>query len=120
MVGTPDEHWHQGIDIFAPAGTPLLAAERGVVTRVGSGRLGGLTVWLRGGSGTAWYYAHLQSHQPGLEPGTEVEAGDVIGYVGNSGNAVSTPPHVHLEIHPVGGGPVNPYPLLNVLADRSG
>jgi murein DD-endopeptidase MepM/ murein hydrolase activator NlpD len=119
MVGTPDEHRHEGIDIFAPAGTPLLSAESGVVTRVGSGRLGGLTVWLRGDSGTSWYYAHLQSHQAGLEPGAEVQAGDVIGYVGNTGNAVSTPPHLHLEIHPSGGGPVNPYPLLKVIADRT-
>jgi murein DD-endopeptidase MepM/ murein hydrolase activator NlpD len=118
MPGTPDEHRHQGIDIFAPAGTPLLAAERSVVTRAGSGRLGGLTVWLRGESGTDWYYAHLQSHQPGLASGQVVEAGDVVGYVGNTGNAVSTPPHLHLEIHPGGGEPVNPYPLLNVVAER--
>jgi murein DD-endopeptidase MepM/ murein hydrolase activator NlpD len=118
MVGTPDEHWHEGIDLFAPAGTPLLAAERGVVTKVSSGRLGGLVVWLRGESGTEWYYAHLQRHEPGLAPGLAVGAGDVIGYVGNTGNAVTTPPHLHLEIHPAGGGPVDPYPLLAVIAER--
>ena len=118
MPGTPDEHWHEGIDIFAPAGTPLVATERGVVTRVGSGRLGGLTVWVKGESGAAWYYAHLQSHADGLHEGMVVEAGDVIGYVGNTGNAIGTPPHLHMEIHPGGGDPVNPYPLLNVIAER--
>ena len=118
MPGTPDEHWHEGIDIFAPAGTPLLAAERGVVTRVGSGRLGGLTVWLRGESGTDWYYAHLRSHAPDLVPGLVVGAGHVIGFVGNTGNAISTPPHLHLEMHPGGGEPVNPYPLLKIISDR--
>ena len=118
MPGTPDEHWHEGIDIFAPAGTPLVAAERSVVMRVGSGRLGGLTVWLRGESGAEWYYAHLQSHAPGLAPNMVVDAGQLIGYVGNTGNAISTPPHLHLQVHPGGGDPVNPYPLLKVISDR--
>ena len=118
MPGTPDEHWHEGIDIFAPSGTPLLAAERGVITRVGSGRLGGLTFWLRGESGADWYYAHLLSYVPGLAAGQVVEAGEVLGFVGNTGNAISTPPHVHLEVHPGGDKPVNPYPLLKVVSDR--
>jgi murein DD-endopeptidase MepM/ murein hydrolase activator NlpD len=118
MPGTPDEHWHEGIDIFAPAGAPLLATERGVVTRVGSGRLGGLTVWIKGESGAAWYYAHLQAHAAGLHEGMLVEAGDLVGYVGNTGNAIGTPPHLHMEIHPGGGDPVNPYPLLKVISDR--
>jgi murein DD-endopeptidase MepM/ murein hydrolase activator NlpD len=118
MQGTPDEHWHEGIDVFAPSGTPLVAAERGVVTRVGSGRLGGLTLWLRGESGAHWYYAHLSAHVDGLAPGQVVEAGEPVGYVGNTGNAASTPPHLHLEIHPDGGDAVNPYPLLKVISDR--
>ena len=118
MPGTPDEHWHEGIDIFAPAGTPLLAAERGVVTRTGSGRLGGLTLWIKGESGANWYYAHLLDFAPGVEAGLAVEAGDIVGYVGNTGNAVSTPAHVHLELHPGGGEPVDPYPLLKVVSDR--
>ena len=118
MPGTPDEHWHEGIDIFAPSGTPLVATERGVVTRVGSGRLGGLTVWLRGESGTDWYYAHLLSHAPGLTEGMVVDGGDLLGYVGNTGNARTTPAHLHLQVHPGGGDPVNPYPLLKVISDR--
>ncbi|MEL7208207.1 MAG: M23 family metallopeptidase [Actinomycetota bacterium] len=118
MPGTPDEHWHEGIDLFAPAGTPLLAAERGVILRVSTGRLGGLTFWLRGESGADWYYAHLASYAPGLAAGQVVEAGQVLGFVGNTGNAVGTPPHLHMEIHPGGGEPINPYPLLKVLADR--
>ncbi|MFV0258996.1 MAG: M23 family metallopeptidase [Acidimicrobiales bacterium] len=118
MPGTPDAHWHEGIDIFAPAGTPLLAAERGVITKVGSNRLGGLSVWLRGASGADWYYAHLLTHAPGLHVGQVVEAGTVLGTVGNSGNAASTPAHLHLQLHPGGGSPVNPYPLLKSVSDR--
>lgn len=118
MPGTPDAHWHQGIDIFAPAGTPLVAAERGVVTKVGSNRLGGLTVWLHGESGTDWYYAHLLAHAPDLVEGQLVEAGTLLGYVGNTGNALTTPSHLHLELHPNGGDAVDPFPLLNVISQR--
>lgn len=114
MTGTPDQHWHEGIDIFAPTGTPLLATERGVITRIGTGRLGGLKLWLRGESGTDWYYAHLSAFNPDLREGDLVEAGDLVGYVGQSGNAVGTPPHLHMQMHPGGDRPVNPYPLLNM------
>ncbi|MEM9892199.1 MAG: M23 family metallopeptidase [Actinomycetota bacterium] len=118
MPGTPDEHWHEGIDLFAPAGTPLVAAERGVIIKISTGRLGGLTFWLRGESGAEWYYAHLQSYADGLHVGQVVEAGQVLGFVGNTGNAVGTPPHLHLQLHPDGGDPVNPYPLLHVTSQR--
>ena len=118
MTGTADAHWHEGIDLFAPAGTPLLATERGIVTKIGSGRLGGLRLWLRGESGTDWYYAHLSGFAPKLSEGQVVEAGDVLGYVGTTGNAVGTPPHLHMQVHPNGGDPVNPYPLLKVVSDR--
>lgn len=114
MTGTADEHWHEGIDIFAPTGTPLLATERGIITRIGTGRLGGLKLWLRGESGTDWYYAHLSAFNPDLREGDLVEAGDLVGYVGQSGNAVGTPPHLHMQMHPDGGRPINPYPLLNM------
>lgn len=114
MTGTPDEHWHEGIDIFAPTGTPLYATERGVITRIGVGRLGGRKLWLRGESGTDWYYAHLSAFNDQLREGDLVEAGELVGYVGQSGNAVGTPPHLHMQMHPGGGRPVNPYPLLNM------
>ncbi len=118
MTGTADAHWHEGIDLFAPAGTPLLATERGIVTKVASGGLGGLRVWLRGESGTDWYYAHMSAFAPDLFEGQVVEAGDLLGRVGTSGNAVGTPPHLHMQVHPNGGDPVNPYPLLKVVSDR--
>lgn len=117
MVGTEDEHGHEGIDIFAPRGTPLVAAERGVIDRLGVGRLGGLKFWLRGESGSDWYYAHLDSFAPGLANGQVVEVGELLGYVGDTGNAVGTPPHLHLQLHPGGGDPVNPYPLLQVISE---
>ena len=117
MTGTPDEHWHEGIDIFAPRGTPLVATERGIITKLGVGRLGGLKFWLKGESGSEWYYAHLDSFAPGLANGVVVEAGELVGYVGNTGNAVGTPPHLHMQLHPGGGRPVNPYPLLKVVSD---
>jgi murein DD-endopeptidase MepM/ murein hydrolase activator NlpD len=117
MVGTEDEHGHEGIDIFAPRGTPLVAAERGVIERLGVGRLGGLKFWIRGESGSDWYYAHLDSFAPGLANGQVVETGELLGYVGDTGNAVGTPPHLHLQLHPGGGDPVNPYPLLQVISD---
>ncbi len=112
MPGTADAHWHEGIDIFAPKGTPLVATESGTITRVGSGRLGGLKFWLQGDSGVEWYYAHLHAFAPGLANGQKVEAGDLVGYVGDTGNAVGTPPHLHMEMHPNGERPINPYPLL--------
>ncbi len=110
--GTPDAHWHEGIDIFAPRGTPLVATESGVVNRVGVARLGGKKLWITGDSGVDWYYAHLEEFAPGLANGQRVEAGDLVGYVGDSGNAVGTPPHLHMELHPDGARPINPFPLL--------
>ncbi len=118
MTGTPDSHAHQGIDIFAPMGTPLVAAERGVLTRVGVGRLGGLKLWLRGESGTDWYYAHLSDFAPDIAEGQVVEAGELVGFVGDTGNAKGTPPHLHMQIHPNGGDPINPYPMLSVIGQR--
>jgi murein DD-endopeptidase MepM/ murein hydrolase activator NlpD len=118
MTGTEFEHWHEGTDVFADAGTPLVACERGVVTRMGSNVLGGITVWLRGESGVSYYYAHLSSFAAGVAPGSVVEPGTVLGYVGNTGNAASTPSHLHFEVHPGGGDAVDPYPLLVVARDQ--
>lgn len=112
MMGTPSAHWHQGTDIFAPRGTPLVASESGVLDRVGVASLGGNRLWVKGDSGTEYYYAHLTAYAAGIADGVRVNAGDVVGYVGDSGNAKGTPTHCHFEVHPGGGGAVNPYPLL--------
>jgi len=117
MTGTTYAHAHQGTDILAPAGTSLLASERGIITRVGSDVLGGTKLWLKGESGTYYYYAHLSAFADGITNGTVVEAGDVVGYVGTTGNARGGPAHLHFEIHPDGGAAVNPYPLLKVVDD---
>ena len=106
---------HEGADIFAERGTPLLAVEDGVLARVGNDRLGGTKLWLVGESGTHYYYAHLERYALGVAEGVVVDAGDVIGYVGDSGDAKGTPPHLHFQLHPGGGEPVNPYPLLHVV-----
>jgi murein DD-endopeptidase MepM/ murein hydrolase activator NlpD len=101
---------HEGIDIFAPRGTPVVAATRGVVVRKGWNRLGGKTVSILGPSGWYHYYAHLDDWDaPAL--GDWVEVGTVLGYVGDTGNAKGTPPHLHYGIYEEGGAR-NPYPLL--------
>lgn len=119
MMGTGYEHAHQGTDIMAPAGTPLFACERGIITKMGSDVLGGTKLWLKGESGTYYYYAHLSAFAEGLTEGLVVEAGDVIGLVGDTGNARGGAPHLHFEIHPDGGMAVNPYALLKVVDQLS-
>lgn len=117
MFGTAFAHLHEGTDIFAASGTPLLAAERGVLLRVGVAVLGGNKLWLVGQSGTRYFYAHLSAFAPGVADGKVVESGEVVGYVGNTGNARTTPAHLHFEVHPGGGPAVNPYPLLQIVDD---
>ncbi|MSW99945.1 MAG: peptidoglycan DD-metalloendopeptidase family protein [Actinobacteria bacterium] len=112
MTGTPSAHWHQGTDIFADYGTPLIASENGTIARVGTGTLGGNKLWVVGESGTEYYYAHLSAFAPGVSDGMRVTAGQLVGYVGDTGNARGTSPHLHFEVHPGGGDAVNPYPLL--------
>lgn len=109
---------HQGTDIFAAEGTPLRAVERGVLARVGTDDLGGTKLWLVGESGTQYYYAHLSAYASGVADGRVVEAGEVIGYVGHTGNAATTPSHLHFEVHPVGGDAVDAYAML-LAADRA-
>ncbi len=104
--------WHQGADIFARHGTPVIASENGTLDGVGSGTLGGIKLWVNGDSGNEYYYAHLAAFAPDVRNGKKVRAGEVIGYVGDTGNAKGTSPHLHFEIHPDGAGPSNPYPLL--------
>lgn len=103
---------HEGIDLFATRGTPAVAIADGTLFRVGWNRLGGWRLWLRDNAGTEYYYAHLESFATTTREGARVAAGSVIGYVGDSGDAKGTSPHVHFEIHPGGGGPVRPYPLV--------
>lgn len=123
MEGTAFYHRHEGTDIFAPHGTPLLAVVDGVIEQVGEARLGGTKLWLRSpGDNWRYYYAHLSGYAPGISEGTLVRKGDVIGYVGNTGNARTTPPHLHFETRtpaPEGapgpfptGAPANPFPIL--------
>ncbi len=108
---------HQGNDIFAPAGTAIRAPFAGVADE-GSNSLGGLSVYVRAPDGTYVYNAHM-SRYAGVD-GKQVKPGDLIGYVGNTGNAVGTPPHNHFELHPGGGGAVNPYAFLNAVCGVNG
>ena len=102
---------HHGIDILAPRGTEVVAAAPGLVTRTTPNRLGGTVVWVVGAGGRLYYYAHLDGLHPETRPGRMVEAGSVLGTVGNTGNAQGGPPHLHFGIY-AAGGPLDPYPLL--------
>jgi len=101
---------HEGIDIFAKRGTPVLSATEGIVVRVGTNRLGGQVVWVMGPGGQRHYYAHLDRYAD-VEAGMRIEPGTVLGYVGDTGNAKGTPPHLHYGVYDMGGA-INPYPLL--------
>lgn len=102
---------HQGVDIYAPKGTPAAAVVSGVILRMSSSRLGGISLYLRGDDGTEYYYAHLAGYGE-ASPGRRVAAGTHIAYVGNSGNASGGASHLHFEIHPGGGAAINPYPTV--------
>ncbi len=106
---------HEGQDIFAPKGTPVLSATSGFVYKIGENNLGGQTVSVIGAGGRVYYYAHLDKYAPGLEEGEWVTPRTVLGYVGTTGNAQGTPPHLHFGIY-TGMGAINPLPLLT---DRS-
>ena len=108
----PQFHLHVGTDIFAAHGTPVRAPVDGRI-RISNGRVGGLAVYVTMKDGTYFYMAHLSGLAPGLTEGQTVRTGDVVGYVGDSGNARGGKPHVHLEIHPRGKGPINPKPYLD-------
>lgn len=102
---------HRGIDIFAPRGTEIVAVADGLVTFIGEQPKGGRCLWLTTEQGLAFYYAHLERWAPGLYEGMEVRKGEVLGYVGNTGNAIATPPHLHFSVVD-GDESVNPFPLL--------
>jgi MYXO-CTERM domain-containing protein len=92
--------WHHGDDIFAPLGTPVVAVASGTLNRVGWESLGGWRLWVRDRRGNEFYYAHLSGYTPLALRSSRVQAGDVLGFVGNTGDAITTPPHLHFEIHP--------------------
>jgi murein DD-endopeptidase MepM/ murein hydrolase activator NlpD len=109
---------HEGTDLFAAVGSYVYAVVDGTLTRRAwdqPGLRSGNAWWLTAadGSGTYYFYAHLADFAPELAVGSRVEAGQIIGFMGNTGNSAF--PHLHFEIHPGGGGAVNPYPLLSSL-----
>jgi len=112
LAGGPDQHWHEGTDVMAPFGREIVAVENGTLFKVGTAGLGGLRLWLRGDSGTDYYYAHFRSIDPEMVDGLAVTAGTVLGGVGNSGDASGGPAHLHFQIHPGGADPVNPFFML--------
>jgi murein DD-endopeptidase MepM/ murein hydrolase activator NlpD len=112
----PGGRSHKGQDLFAAHGQPLLAvADATITTTATNAGLGGTIIWIQTDSGQAWYYAHLSAIAPGITPGARVSQGQVIGYNGNTGNARTTPPHLHIQHRPAGrhGPDVNPYPTLS-------
>jgi murein DD-endopeptidase MepM/ murein hydrolase activator NlpD len=115
---------HRAIDIMAPRGTPVLAADDGRVYRISENRLGGLTIYAIDAAGRfMYYYAHLDGYREGLRVGMPLARGDVIGYVGSTGNASASAPHLHFQAMRYrpdrywDGEPVNPRPFL-ALAGR--
>ncbi len=101
---------HEGIDIFARRGTPVVAATDGVVSNVGTTRIGGKVVWVINKNLQAVYYAHLDKQL--VKTGQRVKAGQVLGTVGNTGNAKTTPAHLHFGVYRGWGGAVNPLPFV--------
>jgi murein DD-endopeptidase MepM/ murein hydrolase activator NlpD len=113
-----DTGWHHGNDIFAPLGAPVLAVTDGSLFLVGWNTIGGNRFWLRDLQGNEFYYAHLSAFTPLARDGAQVKAGDVIGFVGATGDAAGTPTHLHFEVHPAAllgmgyDGVIDPYPYL--------
>ena len=102
---------HEGVDIFAARGTPVVSPVNGLVTMVGADRLGGNVVRVLGPGRQIHYFAHLDRVAP-VRRWQVVSAGDVLGFVGNTGNARGGSPHLHYGISTVADGAINPYPLL--------
>jgi len=113
-------HAHHAIDILAPRGTPVLAADGGRILRIGPNPLGGNTVYTTDPLGReVYYYAHLDAYQPGLAVGATIARGDTLGIGGTTGNAPKDTPHLHFQVMRMpsdgkywDGEPINPYPLF--------
>ena len=111
---------HHALDIFAPVGTPVLSADDGVVLAMKNNRLGGLVIYATDPERRfVYYYAHLSRYQPDLTRGRRLGRGDVIGYVGTTGNADPRWPHLHFQVmlHPGderywNGTPIDPLPYF--------
>lgn len=111
---------HEALDIMAPRGTPVVAVDNGTVAKLFKSVPGGNTIYQFDESGAlAYYYAHLDRYAPGLREGGKVKRGEVIGYVGSSGNARADAPHLHFTAYALGadrkwwkGVAINPYPAL--------
>jgi len=105
---------HIGVDITAATGKALYAVVDGVISQVtAGGALSGNALRLSQPDGTYFFYAHMDSFAAGIGVGTPVRAGQIIGYVGSTGN--SGGPHLHFEVHPFGGEAVNPYPVVKAV-----
>ncbi len=111
--------WHHGDDIFAALGAPVVAVANGTINRVGWHKRGGWRLWVRDAAANQFYYAHLSGYAPRVFHTRHVRAGDVLGFVGNTGDAFASPPHLHFEVHPHQllrlryDGAVNPTTYLN-------
>ena len=116
---------HDALDILAPRGTPVLAADDGVILRVGTNALGGNVIWAADESRRlTFYYAHLDRYARGLREGHAVRRGDVIGYVGTTGNAPPGTPHLHFQVMRIldlqrfaNGVPFNPLQFFTTAGD---
>jgi murein DD-endopeptidase MepM/ murein hydrolase activator NlpD len=117
---THDDHRHEALDIMAARGTPVVAVDEGNVVKLFHSKPGGLTVYQFDDTRTwCFYYAHLDRYAQGLKEGTLLRKGDVLGYVGSTGDASPNAPHLHFTIFKLGpekrwwqGTPIDPYPLL--------
>ncbi|AHF06965.1 M23 family metallopeptidase [Desulfitobacterium metallireducens] len=105
---------HEGTDLFAKEGTPLFSVSSGKIEKLGWNRLGGERVGIRGEDGNYYYYAHLKQIEPSLKIGQSILKGDPIGTMGHTGDALTTPDHLHFGIQIPDGTWINPYPFLAV------